>query len=325
MRQTVPHNMNDKRTQLVGIEIGGTKLQVAVSDNEGTIKQQLRYTVDPTAGAAGIQAQLQKSLAQIGIETIAAIGVGFGGPVDWKTGIIQTSHQVEGWAQYNLKAWLEEFTGAPVAVENDANVAALAEATNGAGKGYNPVFYMTIGSGIGGGLVLDNSIFHGAIPGEVEIGHVRLSKNGNTLESECSGWAVNKKVRAYIALHPHSLLAQRAASHHGPEAQLLQYALEKGDAHAKEIMAAVADDLAFALSHVVHLFHPQMLILGGGLSLLGEALRQPIAERLPYYVMKAFHPVPKIALAALRENVVPVGALQLAKQIHQQSQQKKTA
>jgi glucokinase len=312
--------MNDRRTQLVGIEIGGTKLQVAVSDSEETIKQQVRYTIDATAGAQGIQAQLQKSLIQIGFETIAAIGVGFGGPVDWKTGIIQTSHQVEGWAEFNLKAWLQQVTGAPVVVENDANVAALAEATHGAGNGHNPVFYMTIGSGIGGGLVIDNAIYHGTIPGEVEIGHVRLSKCGNTLESECSGWAVNKKVRTYIDAHPHSLLAQLAEVHHGPEAQLLQPALEKGDADAQKIIASVADDLAFALSHVVHLFHPQILIIGGGLSLLGEALRQPVAERLPQYVMPAFHPVPRIALAALRENVVPAGALQLAKQIHHQTQ-----
>lgn len=314
--------MPGKKDTFVGIEIGGTKLQLAVGDAAGTIQQQLRYTVDAAAGAAAIRTQVEKSLAQIGMETIAAIGVGFGGPVDWKTGVVQTSHQIAGWAAFNLKTWLEVLTGAAVAVENDANVAALAEATAGAGTGYNPVFYMTIGSGIGGGLVVNKTIYHGAAPGEVEIGHVRLTKEGDTLESACSGWAVNKKIRSHVNAQPHGLLAQLAAAHRGPEAQLLQPALESKDAAAEAIIAAVADDLAFALSHVVHLFHPQVLLIGGGLSLLGEALQRPVAERLPLYVMKAFHPVPPVALAALKENVVPAGALQLANQVYQTKQQK---
>lgn len=312
--------MKRNREQLVGIEIGGTKLQVAVSDTAGTVRQQLRYAIDPAAGAAGIQHQLQNCFDHIGVETIAAIGVGFGGPVDWQTGVIQTSHQVAGWAQFDLKSWLQDVAAVPVAIDNDANVAALAEAVHGAGVGHNPVFYMTIGSGIGGGVVYNNSIYHGTAPGEVEIGHVRLSKTGNTLESECSGWAVNKKVRAFITAQPQSLLAQLAINHSGPEALLLRPALEKKDVAAQQIITAVADDLAFALAHVVHLFHPQLIIIGGGLSLLGEWLRRPLSARLPNYVMTAFHPVPKIAIAMLHENVVPVGALELAKQMYQKTQ-----
>lgn len=302
----------DSKKKWIGIEIGGTKLQIAISDATG-ILQQWRFAIHPGAGAAGIQAQLEKSLAEIGTQTIAATGVGFGGPVDWKTGVVQTSHQIEGWAGFDLKRWLEDLTKAPVLVDNDANVAALAEAVQGGGTGYNPVFYMTVGSGIGGGVVRNNEIYHGAIPGETEIGHIRLHKNGTTLESECSGWAVNNKVRMYSKAHPHSLLAQLAAGSTGPEAMLLGPALEQGDAAAQQLINNVADDLAFALSHVVHLFHPQLIIIGGGLSLLGAWLCNPIILRLPYYVMKAFHPTPVIQPAALGENVVPIGAIELAK------------
>jgi glucokinase len=191
-------------------------------------------------------------------------------------------------------------------------VAALAEALHGCGKGFDLVFYMTIGSGIGGGLVVNGQVYHGAAPGEVEIGHVRLSKDGTTLESECSGWAVNKKVRDYITNHPESLLAQLAGNN-APEATLLLPALQKNDAAAQHIISSIADDLAFALAHVVHLFHPQTIIIGGGLSLLGEWLRLPVAERLPQYVMHAFLPPPLVQLTALQENVVPAGALHLAK------------
>lgn len=299
--------------KLVGIEIGGTKLQVITGDASGNIMRHLRYVIDPDAGAVGIQVQLKAAFSTIGKESIGAVGVGFGGPVDWKTGIIKTSHQVSGWSKFPLKDWLQDLTGATVVIENDANVAALAEAVHGVGKGYDSVFYMTIGSGIGGGVVVDKTIFHGATPGEAEIGHVRLTKEGNTLESECSGWAVNKKVRAYIKEHPKSLVAQLALQQNTPEATLLKPALEKEDKGALEIITAVADDLAFVLSHVVHLFHPQMLIMGGGLSLLGEHLRRPVVERLPQYVMQAFHPLPIVQTASLGENAVPMGALELAK------------
>lgn len=304
------------RNKLVGIEIGGTKLQLAVSNVAGTIEKQFRHTINPAAGAEGIQAQLKQSLAAINPDCIAAIGVGFGGPVDWKTGVIQTSHQIQGWAGFNLKAWLEAHAGAPACIDNDANVAALAEATQGGGKKGNPVFYMTMGSGIGGGLVVNGAIYHGATPGEVEIGHLRLSKNGDTLEQACSGWAINKKVRAAITKNPDGLLAQLSVNHTGPEAALLQPALEKGDAAAQEIMASVAVDVAFALSHVVHLFHPEMLIIGGGLSLLGEHLRAPVAQQLPRFIMSAFLPPLVLQLALLQEDVVPAGALELAKQAY---------
>src|SRR5438309_5760245 len=176
--------MNPDNKKLIGIEIGGTKLQIITGDTAGNIMQRERYEVDLNAGATGIRGQLKESLRMLGTESISAVGVGFGGPVDWKSGIIQTSHQVSGWSQFPLKDWLQDLTGAPVTIDNDANVAALAEATHGAGKTYNIVFYMTVGSGIGGGVVMDKNIYHGATPGEVEIGHIRLSKKGDTVESE---------------------------------------------------------------------------------------------------------------------------------------------
>ena len=90
-----------------------------------------------------------------------------------------------------MREWLQQVSDAPVFIDNDANVAALGEAIHGAGAGFNIVFYMTIGSGIGGGLIIDKKIYHGAFPGEAEVGHLRLNKKGETLESLCSGWAVD--------------------------------------------------------------------------------------------------------------------------------------
>lgn len=305
------------KTHFLGIEIGGTKLQLATGDASGSIQKKIRYTIDRSGGATAIQAQLKEGLKELDANNIAAIGVGFGGPVDYRNGTICTSHQVSGWNDFNLVQWLQQLTGKPVAIENDANTAALAEALYGSGKGHRTVFYMTIGSGIGGGLISNGEIYHGTVPGEVEVGHLRLNKEGHTLEEKCSGWAVNQKVKEAIANGPGGLLAQLSRSYNGAEAVLLKPALEQKDIAALQIMEDVADDLAFALSHVVHLFHPDVIIVGGGLSLLKEHLLLPVREKLPQYVMQAFLPPPAVIIAALEEDVVPLGALKLAKRAWQ--------
>ena len=307
-------NLKIADNKFLGIEIGGTKLQLAVVDSSGVIEENIRYTIYPTEGAASIQNQIIEGIKKLRFyNDIAAVGIGFGGPVNWKTGTVQVSHQVQGWNNFNLAVWLEQLTKKPVVIDNDANVAALAESIYGCGKGYEKVFYITIGSGIGGGMIADGNIYHGKIPGEAEVGHVLLNKRGITLESKCSGWAINKKVRTYIQKNPGSLMAEMAATSFGPEATLLKSAIEKKDEFAKKMMEDIADDLSFALSHVVHLFHPDIIIIGGGLSLLKEHLLIPVQKKLPSYIMKAFLPIPIVCIAALGESVVPLGAAELAK------------
>lgn len=303
-----------RKQQFIGIEIGGTKLQLVSADASLTIHGQVQAKVNRQHGAKGIQQQIEKGLQQIkGRSRITAVGVGFGGPVNHHTGRISVSHQIPGWDDFDLKRWLQELTGAPVFIDNDANVAALGEAVYGAGSPYRIVFYMTVGSGIGGGIVLDKRIYHGAHPGEVEIGHVRLNKKGDTLESLCSGWAVDKKVREAVKARPDSLLAKLAGAAVKGEARFLKAALKKGDALAEKIVKETADHIGFALSHVVHLFHPEIIIIGGGLSLLGKPLSDGISSVLPGYLMRSFLPAPPVRTAALGKQAVPTGALELAK------------
>lgn len=309
----------------VGIEIGGTKLQLVTGGITANILERVRYSIDPTGGGEKIREQIKEGIERLLIKhKINAIGVGFGGPVDWQTGIIQLSHQVEGWGNFNLKTWLEELTGIPVAIDNDANTAALAEAKHGAGKGSKTVFYMTIGSGIGGGIITDGKIYHGRIPGEVEIGHIRLDKSGITLENKCSGWAVNNKVKEHIQQHPKSLLAKLATNNALPASHLLEPALKQKNIAAIKILADVSDDISFALSHIVHLFNPDVIVIGGGLSLLKEHLRSPVANKLSTYIMKALSPPPPVKIAELSEDVVPIGALELAKNIYKSNFTKNT-
>ncbi|MBI5384292.1 MAG: ROK family protein [Verrucomicrobia bacterium] len=300
---------------LLAIEIGGTKLQIVVGDETGVIRERHRFTVDPTGGGAGIRQQLQPALqALIPATKPLAIGVGFGGPVDWRIGRICCSHQVEGWDDFELGQWLHSLTGLPAVVENDSNAATLGEALRGAGQGSDPVFYFNMGSGVGGGLVVNGKLFHGLKPGEAEFGHLRLDREGCTVESRCSGWAVDRRIRTAVKTAPSSVLARLAAGQSSGEAKHLAEALRQGDALARQIIDETANDLAFALSHVVHLLHPQVIVMGGGLSLLGEPLRTAVEGQLRAHVMEAFAPGPPIRLSGLGEDAVPVGALLLAQQ-----------
>ncbi|HZV35529.1 MAG TPA: ROK family protein [Verrucomicrobiae bacterium] len=294
--------------------MGGTKLQIVVGDGSAKILQSHRFSVERDSGAAGIRQQIETSLAKIvpAIQPLAAVGVGFGGPVDWRIGKICRSHQIEGWSEFDLAGWLKALANAPVFVENDANVAALGEAIHGAGRNASPVFYLTLGSGVGGGFVLDGNIYHGATPGEAEIGHVRLDRAGTIVESRCSGWAVDAKIRALKTSHPSSALCKMIGEQSAGEARHLAAALAQKDAAAEKILRETAEDLAFGLSHVVHLFHPEVIVIGGGLANVGEPLRAAIESSLQGFIMDAFAPGPRICLTELGENAVPVGALQLA-------------
>jgi len=298
---------------IVGIEIGGTKLQIFIGHRAGRIQERRKLPVQPSQGAEGIRDQIKQALPELSRDrAIEAVGVGFGGPVDWKTGKICRSHQIEGWSEFDLGGWLGHLTGARVLVDNDANVAALGEALHGAGAGFDPVFYITLGSGVGGGLVVERAIYHGATPGEAEIGHVRLDRCGTIVESRCSGWAVDARIRELKKTEPRGVLSRLAAGVNGGEARFLSAAIEQGDASAKRILDEAAEDLAFGLSHVVHLFHPQVIILGGGLSGVGEPLRAAVEKALRGFIMEAFASGPKVALAGLGEDAVPMGALELA-------------
>ena len=298
----------------IGIEIGGTKIQIVAGNADGTFLERHRLAADRARGGAGIREQIASVVPGLmSRHSVASVGVGFGGPVDPKTGQICCSHQVPGWHDFPLGDWVRDLTGVPVAVENDANVAALGEALRGAGRGFGCVFWINMGSGVGGGMVVDGRLYHGARPGEAEIGHLRLDRSGRIVEDACSGWAVDRRIRAAVVGQAGFLVrAVGSQSSEGGESRHLRSAIDAGDPLARKILVDVADDLAFALSHAVHLFHPEIIVVGGGLSLVGEPLRAAMAEALPAYLMEAFRPGPQVALAGLGEDSVPIGALALA-------------
>jgi glucokinase len=301
----------------LGVEIGGTKIQVAVVRDDGTVVDIAADRVAPAAGAEGVRRSIAALVAALQgrcpeMAAIAAAGIGFGGPVDRAGGRVATSFHVAGWDGFPLVAWLAGLVGGrPVALENDANAAAFAEATVGAGRGARSVLYSNAGSGVGGGFVSGGRLFRGEPPGELEIGHLRLDADGTRTEDVASGWALDRAVRAEVAAHPEGPLGRLAAGRE-PSAALLGPALAAGDEASRRILAAAADPYARALSHAVHLLHPQMIVLGGGVARLGEPWRAAVADRLPALLMEPFRPGPEARLAALGDAVVPVGAALLA-------------
>src|SRR5437588_2411013 len=196
--------------QYLGIEIGGTKLQLGVGPGDGTLAGLWRETVDVAAGPEGIRRQIVAAvpelLARSGVDHshIGGVGIGFGGPVDDATHTIIKSHQIEGWDNFPLAGWVTDLLGLPAVLGNDSDVAGLAEALFGAGKGLSPIFYMNIGSGIGGALIINREIYRGCGRGAAEIGHIQVRQERHQepcwvpIEELAPGWAIQEQARAMM-------------------------------------------------------------------------------------------------------------------------------
>jgi glucokinase len=311
----------------LGIEIGGTKLQLGVGRGDGTFAGFWRQAVNVAEGPEGIRRQILSGtpevLSRSGIARaqIAGVGIGFGGPVDDSTQTVIKSHQIEEWDTFPLSQWISEMLGWPVALGNDADVAGLAEALFGAGKGFNPIFYITVGSGIGGGLIVNGEIYRGTGYGAAEIGHLRIADFGPTglvrqpLELWSSGWAIEKALRARAAdgTARDSLLFS-ISQERRLTAEDIAEAARQGDCLALSVLNQAWNVLAEGICHVIALLCPRRIVIGGGVSLMGpelffNPLRKLVAER----VFEPFQTCYEIVPATLGEEVVVHGALALAR------------
>jgi len=296
----------------LGIEIGGTKLQLGIGAGDGHIVQLWRGNVKPELGGDGIRQEILAAVPEIlqraNIERSAlrGIGVGFGGPTDDATQTVIKSHHIAGWDRFPLAQWLTDLLQLPTCICNDADVAGLAEAEFGAGRGFHSIFYITVGTGIGGGFIQNGTIYRGVGRGAAEIGHVRPAfptgtpLSGEILESFAAGRGIERQYLNETGIAANvQTIAERARA---------------GGTLEMRILDRAAQALAEGICTVVKLLCPQRIIIGGGVSMLGEELffypiRKYIAER----GFAAFAGETDVVPAALGEEVVIHGALALAR------------
>jgi glucokinase len=322
---------------LLGIEIGGTKLQLGIGRGRGQIVALRRLAIDPARQAPGIREQIAEALpsllaeAHLGRAVIGAVGVGFGGPVDTGRGRIERSYQIEGWEDFPLGDWIRQELHIPeVVVHNDADTAGLAESRFGAGKGHSPLLYMTVGSGIGGALIIHDRIYRGFGKGAGEIGHLMVpvfDDQGRPtrlmeLEQVASGWAI---ARAGQGLVDSGTFAEEDPTSgdnldeaDGREPRrvtgwMVAQAARRGVPEAISIVVRGQMAIGFALAQAIALAAPRRIVIGGGVSLIGSDWFDGIRQFVDHFVFTPFAGGFEIVPAALGEEVVVHGALALAR------------
>jgi glucokinase len=309
----------------LGIEIGGTKLQLGVGTGDGPpFTAFRRLDVDAARGAAAILEQIERTGRELMQECpFLAVGFGFGGPINGPAGIVTTSHQISGWDNFPLGSWCTKTLMVPTYLGNDCDMAALAEARFGAGRGKRSVFYVTVGTGVGGGLVLDGQLFGSNRPAIAEIGHLRPGLDAveasQTIESIASGRGIETTIRELIAQHgPGDPAASELLRlcHNDPRklsGKMTADAAQAGNALAAAAMDRACQALGWGIAQVITLLAIEVVIVGGGVSLAGETVFfVPLRRYVDRYVFPPLRNSYQVVPAQLGEEVVVHGAVAMA-------------
>lgn len=310
-----------KTRKALGIDFGGTSVKIGLVDETGKILEESSFA---TADAASQSKWLER------IETVTAdwtakghcpagIGVGVPGFTDFSRGFIYNLTNVPGWSSVPLAEIMRKRFGRPVYVDNDVNAMALGEYIYGAGRGLNHVFFATLGTGVGGALIINGQLYRGAYSMAGEIGHVPILMNGRKTPEGRGGletYIGNRQIVKYAlsALH-HGRKSLITALVKGDWKQItpkvIASAAAKGDKLALEIMDYIADCLATAFAAVTYLLQPEAIIVGGGVAGSGEVLfgplRRQLAERLNKYFAERIKIIP--AVLGAKAGIIGCAAL----------------
>lgn len=311
-------NNHKKEIFAIGLEIGGTKIQVGIGSNNGKLIKVVRKKVNRKNGARGIRKNIVSMMEEIldstnhRLSDIDKIGIGFGGLVEANHGIVIKSYQIDGWDNFPLKEWSEKQWGKPVILQNDASTAGLAESIHGSGRDYSRIFYITLGSGVGGGWIVNREIDNGQGFGAAEIGHTLVPDPNNgrptELEQICSGWSIGRRARL-AAENTNSMMIKIAGSLERIDAKHVYSAAEMGDEIAWRILNETCQTLGIAISNVIALLHPELVIIGGGVSLMGPLFWNTLQNEVKSSAMPSFLSRTDVIKAEFEENVVVIGAL----------------
>jgi glucokinase len=282
----------------VGVDIGGTKVAVGLVNARGEIKRQGRAPMVANGsaddGVAAVIAAVNSLFANDAAaqKLVRGIGVCSPGPLDPKTGIIINPPNLPCWRNFPLAERMSRRFDVPVKVDNDGNAAALAEYRWGAGRGYRNVFYATIGTGIGTGIVFDGQIYHGRTGAAAEGGHVSIDYRGprcacgkhGCIEVLAAGPAITRRARAKVAADPargKALLALANGSAEAVTSEMVGQAYAQGDSLAEEILRETIELLTQWLGNIIDLLEPDVIIIGGGAATMLVPFFPEITQRLP--------------------------------------------
>jgi len=275
----------------IGVDLGGTKIETVVADAEGNVLgEDLRPTLaaeGPAAVIARIAGSIRDAASRANVALADTLGVGISapGPAKPKLGIVTDAPNLPGWHNIHVTKLLSEAVGLPALLENDANAAAYGECRFGAAKGLQHIVYVTLGTGIGGGIIIDGKIYEGASGAAGEVGHMVVLPDGpvcncgnrGCVEALSAGPAIARDAAALIAGGKAPKLAELAGEA-PPTAKLVHEAALQGDEEAREIIHRAGYYLGLGLTGLLNIFDPQALILGGGLTNLGELYLGPAIE-----------------------------------------------
>jgi len=277
----------------LAIDIGGTKFTMAVFEDDRMTLRESRRT-DRAGGRDWMLAQVAAIAGEWrGNTRLDRCGIGFGGPVLFDRQRVAQSTHVGGWSDFDLSAHLAQSLGIPAIMDNDANAGALGEARHGAGRGCDPLFYMTLSTGIGGGMVAGGRVYRGADSWAGEIGHLTIRPDGP--ECLCGARGCYERMCSGLWLE----------RDHGRTAEVLL--------RAPAFVERYVEDLALGLKACIMLWNPARIVIGGGIAKAGEALFGPLRAELGRRITSWSRARINVVPAALGDDSVLYGALELAK------------
>ena len=279
---------------LGAVDLGGTKILSVVADEEGRVLGEDRRATEagegPETGLERIAASLEAALANggVGRDDLRAAGVCSPGPIDLVRGVLPEASNLPGWIDVPIRQYLSDRLGVPAILEHDATSAAYGEYVYGAGRGYRYIVYLTVSTGIGGGLVLDGRLDRGASGAAGELGHITIDADGplcfcgkpGHVEGLASGRAIAREGQAVLAGGGSPLMARLAQEDREVTAATVHRAADAGDPEAVRILQRAGYYLGIGLAAYADIFNPEVIIIGGGLRHIRDHYLGPAEEEM---------------------------------------------
>ena len=307
----------------IAVDIGGTQIRAALCDSEGTIHQRAADLTASHEGPDAVMGRIEGAIRQVwpADGQVAVIGVVAPGPLDPWSGVVFDAPNIPCWNNYPLRDIIQERFGLPILVGNDCNAAALAEHQFGVGQGKSNLIYITVSTGVGGGIIINGELLLGTHGLAGEIGHIKVRPDGplcgcgspGCLEAQASGPSIAREARQRLCAGEPSRILELA---HGDldaiSARLVNEAAQQGDPLAVDVFRQAGTYLGLGLVTLLHLFDPDIVIIGGGVSKAGDLLFGPAREVVRQRCMtdRYWRDTP-IVPAALGDDVGLLGALAL--------------